>query len=172
MSRVQAFRLIKAAEIVKQHVLPMGNIPVPTHERQMRPLKGVSTNLIPRIWCKAVEIAGGVPTALQVQRAKSAILQDSTQMAKASPPPRTLKQPSGIRRNDLGLTMRDQEILELVEGGAGDKAIAERLVISYHTVRQHLKRIFRNWRVHSRGEAIAAWRSRVSPRKAYRQLIR
>jgi DNA-binding CsgD family transcriptional regulator len=53
------------------------------------------------------------------------------------------------------LTPREQEITALIARGLGTAEIAERLFLSRHTVRDHVKAIFDKVRVSSRGELVA-----------------
>lgn len=53
------------------------------------------------------------------------------------------------------LTPRRREILALVAEGLSTREIAERLVLSPYTVRNHLRGIFAALRCHSRLEAVA-----------------
>lgn len=54
----------------------------------------------------------------------------------------------------LALTFREKEILSVLLTGATNKAIAQKLYISPHTVRTHLYRLYRKINVSSRYEAI------------------
>ena len=53
------------------------------------------------------------------------------------------------------LTRRELEVVQLLAGGASNQAIAERLFISLHTVRNHVQRIITKLGVHSKLEAVA-----------------
>lgn len=52
------------------------------------------------------------------------------------------------------LSAREQEILDLLSQGKVSKEIADRLAISYHTVRVHTKHIYEKLHVRSRAEAV------------------
>jgi DNA-binding NarL/FixJ family response regulator len=52
------------------------------------------------------------------------------------------------------LSVREQEILELLSAGKVSKEIADELSISYHTVRVHTKHIYEKLHVRSRSEAL------------------
>lgn len=58
-------------------------------------------------------------------------------------------------KQDYGLTLREQTILELMTQGLIKKEIAGRLALSYHTVDTHLRNIYAKLHVHSRTGAVA-----------------
>ncbi|HEY2830432.1 MAG TPA: LuxR C-terminal-related transcriptional regulator, partial [Thermoanaerobaculia bacterium] len=51
------------------------------------------------------------------------------------------------------LTSREVEVLRLVAGGASNATIAERLVISVHTVKRHVANVLQKLGAASRAEA-------------------
>jgi DNA-binding NarL/FixJ family response regulator len=62
------------------------------------------------------------------------------------------------REEGLGsLTAREREVLNLLARGMSNRDIAEELVITNKTVKNHLSRIYEKIGVHSRAEAIALW---------------
>jgi DNA-binding NarL/FixJ family response regulator len=58
------------------------------------------------------------------------------------------------RTEENPLTTREQEILKKLCDGQNYKAIAEELFVSGHTVRSHIKNIYRKLHVTSRAEAV------------------
>jgi DNA-binding NarL/FixJ family response regulator len=75
-------------------------------------------------------------------------------------PPATLARLLPILRRDEQralpqLTVREQEVLELLVEGAATATIAERLFVSPNTVRNHVQRILVKLEVHSKLEAVA-----------------
>lgn len=65
--------------------------------------------------------------------------------------------PSHQRRDSFDLTERECEVMELIVAGRSNREIADTLVVSYKTVKNHVNRIFTKLDVHSRTEAVAAW---------------
>jgi DNA-binding NarL/FixJ family response regulator len=64
-------------------------------------------------------------------------------------------QVSGFAPEELGrLSTREREVLEMVAGGRRVSDIANTLFISNHTVRNHLKAIFRKLDIHSQSEIV------------------
>ena len=67
ISRAYGHRLIGAAETVTE-MSPIGDIPAPAREAQVRPLRAVDPSERADVWAEAVESAGGgQPTAKQVE---------------------------------------------------------------------------------------------------------
>ena len=56
--------------------------------------------------------------------------------------------------NDYQLSQREKEILQLMVRGESYPVIAERIFISYETVRTHVKNIYKKLHVASRSEAV------------------
>jgi len=52
------------------------------------------------------------------------------------------------------LTEREGEILQLLAEGIADKEIAQKLTVSFQTIRTHLRNIYRKLNVHNRTEAV------------------
>ena len=67
---------------------------------------------------------------------------------------------ASTRRNPLGLTRREAEILALLSEGLRNSTIAKRLFVSTKTVEHHVSAILAKLGVPSRAEAIALTRKR------------
>ena len=57
--------------------------------------------------------------------------------------------------DNYGLTVRENEVLQLMVGGLIKKEIAEKLSLSYHTIDTHLRNIYQKLHVHTRTGAVA-----------------
>lgn len=60
-----------------------------------------------------------------------------------------------VRR--MHFSPRQSQILSLMAEGLSDKEIARKIGISYPTVRTHIDRVFRDYGLRNRTEAVAAW---------------
>ncbi len=61
------------------------------------------------------------------------------------------------------LSPRERELVELLAQGARLSGVARRLGLSHHTVRNHLKSVFRKLGVHSQHELTELWHARSGP---------
>lgn len=61
----------------------------------------------------------------------------------------------GVPMGQLDVTKREQEVLELVAEGMGNRQIAEELGISARTAQKHLENLFKKCGVHDRTELVA-----------------
>jgi DNA-binding NarL/FixJ family response regulator len=61
----------------------------------------------------------------------------------------------GVPMGQPDVTKREQEVLELVADGLGNREIAERLDISARTAQKHLENLFKKFSVHDRTELVA-----------------
>jgi DNA-binding NarL/FixJ family response regulator len=66
---------------------------------------------------------------------------------------------AGALENNSLLTARETEIMTLLAKGFLDKEIADKLGISYSTVRFHLHNIFPKFAASNRIEAVMRWRA-------------
>lgn len=65
--------------------------------------------------------------------------------------------PRAPRWQELGLSERQGEIMELIAGGLSNSAIAARCYLAEKTVKNHINRIFAALGVTTRAEAVALW---------------
>jgi two-component system response regulator DevR len=63
----------------------------------------------------------------------------------------------GVRKN-LGLTRREQQLVQLIRQGLTNKQIASRLYLSEQTIKNHLRRMLRKAGAADRLEAVERWR--------------
>ena len=73
-------------------------------------------------------------------------------------------QRAATRENPLGLTQREQEVLELLCEGRTNASIAAKLVISPKTVDHHVSSVLAKLGVSKRTEVAAAMRAAATPR--------
>lgn len=62
--------------------------------------------------------------------------------------------PNDARREQLGITPRELEILELIAAGLSNREIAERLYVSENTVKTHSGRVFEKLDARRRTQAV------------------
>ena len=68
-------------------------------------------------------------------------------------------QPGIQVRKNLGLTRREQQLVQLVSEGLTNKEIAVRLYLSEQTVKNHIQRMLRKAGASDRLEAVEKWRA-------------
>ena len=80
------------------------------------------------------------------------------------PPPNDINE-----QREIQLTFREKEILSAMASGATNHEIAQRLVISEHTVKNHVKRVLAKLHLHSRRDAARYARQHglISPRNKH-----
>lgn len=66
-------------------------------------------------------------------------------------------EPSGEATAYDALTTREQEVMGLLARGMTNAEIADELVVSHKTVKNHLAHAYTKLGAHSRGEAVAIW---------------
>ncbi|MBV8065062.1 MAG: alpha/beta fold hydrolase [Actinobacteria bacterium] len=136
--------------------------------RDLLPHVGVPTLVIHRAGDRAVPLRAGRQVASLVPGAEFVTLDGDSHLpwhgstddvlgAAASflglpAPPRQAQEPAGIE----ALSDREREVLRLVADGLSDADIAERLVLSRHTVHRHVANIRRKLGLRSRSAAAAA----------------
>jgi two-component system response regulator DevR len=69
-------------------------------------------------------------------------------------------QPGIQVRQNLGLTRREQQLVQLVSEGLTNKEIGSRLYLSEQTVKNHIRRMLRKAGAADRLEAVQRWRER------------
>jgi DNA-binding NarL/FixJ family response regulator len=70
------------------------------------------------------------------------------------------QRPAPAATEDVHLSKRETEVLALLSQGYANKEIADRLAVSYDTVRAHLKHTYEKLHVRSRTEAVAKYFTR------------
>jgi len=147
---------IEATARIKHHLPDMQVIMVTVyrdHDQIFAALKaGASGYLVKRSTPEEVRQAirdvrsGGAPMSAEIARR---VVEAFHQPMKAASP---------AAGDDVKLSKRETEILELLTKGLANKEIADRLDISVETVRVHLRRVYEKLHVHSRTEAAMKFR--------------
>jgi DNA-binding NarL/FixJ family response regulator len=147
---------IEATARIKHHLPDMQVIMVTVyrdHDQIFAALKaGASGYLVKRSTPEEVRQAirdvrsGGAPMSAEIAR----------RVVEAFHQP--MKTASPAAGDDLKLSKRETEILELLTKGLANKEIADRLDISVETVRVNLRRVYEKLHVHSRTEAAMKFR--------------
>lgn len=75
----------------------------------------------------------------------------------------SFRRPAPMTIKDAGLTPREEEILALLTQGYANKEIADRLAVSFDTVRTHLRHIYEKLHVRSRTEAATRYLRTAEP---------
>ena len=70
------------------------------------------------------------------------------------PPPNGPFVPNAARQEELGITRRELEILQLIAAGLSNREIAERLYVSENTVKTHSGRLFEKLDAKRRTQAV------------------
>ncbi len=116
-------------------------------------------------------LAAGARGVLAKSQTGTELVEDITRVAAGEtvisptfPRPRERSWPG----RDLGLTVRESEVAAFLASGLSNREIADALFISEHTVKSHLKSIFRKAGVASRARAIA----RISEDTEFRRGLR
>ncbi len=93
--------------------------------------------------------SGGAPMSRQIARRVVQFFQELQQLP-----------PAGQPRQFSALTDREQQVLASLAQGLAYKEIADRLKISFETVRTHVRSIYEKLHVHSRTEAVLKYLGR------------
>ena len=56
---------------------------------------------------------------------------------------------------EAGLTQREADVARLICEGLSDKEIARKFNLSPHTVKDHLKKVYSKFRVHTRAQLVS-----------------
>lgn len=129
----------------------------PFSERQL-----VSSVLLATIAAERGSTLWMAPRALTLEeklRAIASVVNDipvGEEPAPAFPMARARKQSRATPPD--GLSTREQEVVDLLANGARVVTIARQLQLSPHTVRNHLKSVFRKLNVHGQHELFEYWR--------------
>lgn len=86
------------------------------------------------------------------------------EFVRQTPEPAAEASPSdaSVARLSLGMSEREQEVIELIAEGRSNPEIAAALFLSEKTVKNHLNRIYTKLGVRSRASALARWHAATS----------
>jgi DNA-binding NarL/FixJ family response regulator len=97
----------------------------------------------------------GIWLGVRLTRSRRAVSADSTDEAEPAPlSAAAVFVADESKRDGLGITRREMEILELVAEGLSNREIAERLFVSENTVKTHCSRAFDKLGARRRTEAV------------------
>jgi two-component system, NarL family, response regulator LiaR len=114
----------------------------------------------------SIEIYGGLTAAtfaavgiwlgLKLTRPKEKIVLKEVPVTVEVPAPASAQpfSPNEKKREDLGITRRELEILELMAQGMSNREIAEKLFVSENTVKTHSSRVFDKLGARRRTQAV------------------
>ena len=98
---------------------------------------------------RAVAALAEARALLELLAARPALARAAALAARlAAPPPAAATHPAG-------LTAREVEVLRLLAGGHGNRAIADTLFLSLHTVERHIANLYAKTGAHGRAAATA-----------------
>jgi hypothetical protein len=132
------YRLIGAAELLT-YLSPIGDIPVPSHEAQVRPLIGLPGDQAQTVWRKALTNANGrTVTAKLVKEALAEVL------GRSAVKPASRKPPNGSSATAWKMALTKalrllKEVQDSVSGGEGTRAALD-LLAKLELSLQQLKR--------------------------------
>ena len=171
VDRTYVHRLIRASEVVYYALLPMGNIPLPKHERQVRALTSLDRRLAAKIRMQSIK--NGESNRLLLQEATRAPGDSRMPAHRGTPQMRQrkidarcvgpsslserLEPPKFMRmgaKDSPPLTKRELEILQLFSTGKSGKEIADSLGVSINTVYNHKRNIHAKVGAHNSIEAL------------------
>lgn len=100
-----------------------------------------------------VFISLGIWLGLTLTRPKAAKETDALP-TEIAPPVAPSIEPDPAKREALGITKRELEILELIAAGLSNREIAERIFVSENTVKTHSSRLFEKLSARRRTQAV------------------